>query len=192
MGKTARCVRWLIVLAGAGLVAPHVTGARMRDRDTVEQNNGETPEKQQKLIEKIQRLEAERRRLQQLRLMQIERDRRNKNKKTVDANEVWHHCSVAIRQIDGQLDKGYVERQLQSYLSGFAAIIKKENKTGRYEFRGTVDAEGKMTALDVVHDSFRSSTLRDRIGGIISRLNYGRSSDGNGAVITLVIMRELE
>lgn len=162
-------------------------GSRRSSTDATEQSTFE----QRRLKKKIRRLELKKQQLQREVARKREALSPVSSGRMVDAAEVWHHCDIALKEVDGQLDRGYIERMFRSYLSGVAAMIKSEDKTGIYEIEGTIGTDGSMIEVAVTEDSFQSETLKDRIIALLSSLNYGTNKEGSEVKIILVISRDM-
>ncbi len=158
-------------------------GSRRSSTDATEQSTFE----QRRLRKKIRRLELKKQQLQR----SVARKREALSPVSKGRIEVWHHCDIALKEVDGQLDRGYIERMFRSYLSGVAAMIKSEDKTGIYEIEGTIGTDGSMIEVAVTEDSFQSETLKDRIIALLSSLNYGTNKEGSEVKIILVISRDM-
>ena len=107
----------LLLLGSIGLMVPQTVETRSRKKTG---ENGElTSERQEELRERIQALEREKRELEKLHAAQIRRDRRMKNVKMVDAEEVWQRCSVEVKAIDAmrklRIRKGTWTTSLKNY-----------------------------------------------------------------------------
>jgi Ca-activated chloride channel family protein len=97
-------------------------------------------------------------------------------------------CIVKVKQIDGQLEKETVDRIVGMHLNGITDLVKADGKQGEYRVELTVEADGKVSKVDIVKDTFKSESLKEKLVKALAALSFGKTKDGRQAKVVLSIV----
>jgi Ca-activated chloride channel homolog len=96
-------------------------------------------------------------------------------------------CLIKVKKIDGQLDKAVVDKAIAMQLGDITRLVEAEGKAGEYKVEIVVDADGKVSKVDIKKDTFRNDSLKEQIVKLLSAMTFGSTKDGKQAKVVLTV-----